>query len=46
MEFNITAVTSEATGISERLMNTILKEGKGFLAKGELCFSTPNLLSN
>ena len=29
------AVTSEATGISERIMNIIHKEGKGFLEKGE-----------
>ena len=34
------AVTGEATGISERLMKTILQEGKGSLQKGELCYST------
>ena len=34
--FNITAVTSEATGISGRLMNIILKIGKESLGKGEL----------
>ena len=39
LDINITAVTSEATGVSERLKNTILKEGKGFLGKEELCFS-------
>ena len=34
------AKTSEATAISGRLMNTVLKEDQGFLAKGELCFPT------
>ena len=34
------AVTSEATGISERLMNTVLKEGKESFGKGKLCFFT------
>ena len=33
-------VTSEATGISEKLINTILIEGKGSLGKEELHFST------
>ena len=40
LDINITAVTSQATGISGRLINTILKEGKGSLEKGELFFST------
>jgi hypothetical protein len=35
-----TAVTGEDTGISESLMNTILKEGKGSLGKRKLCFFT------
>ena len=34
------AITSEAIGISERQMNTILKEGIGSLGKGKLCFFT------
>ena len=40
---NITTVglKSEATGISERLMNTIHKRGKRSIEKEELCFSTP-----
>ena len=36
LDINITAIISEATGISERLMNTIPKEGKGSLGKAEL----------
>ena len=38
---NISAVTSEATRVSKRLVSTILKEGKESLEKGELCFPTP-----
>ena len=34
LDRNITTVTSEATEISKRLMNTILQEDKGFLGKG------------
>ena len=34
------AITSEATGISEILKCATLKEGKGSLEKGELCFFT------
>lgn len=41
MDMNIATVTSEATGVSERLVNTVLKEGKQSLERGELSFSTP-----
>ena len=38
---NITAVTSEATRVSEILMNMIPEEGNGSTEKEELCLSTP-----
>ena len=41
MDINIVAVTSEATGISERLVTSVLKEGKESLEKGKLSPSMP-----
>ena len=41
LNINITAVTSEATRVSKRLVSTVLTEGKESLEKGELCFCTP-----
>ena len=41
LDINITAVTSDATRVSERLMNTILEDCKGSLKKQDLYFSTP-----
>ena len=38
LEINITAVTRDATVISGRLMNTILRKCKGSLGKEKLCF--------
>ena len=35
MDINIVAVTSEATGIPERLVISVLKEGKESLEKGK-----------
>ena len=38
LDINNSAVTSEVIGISERLMDTILKKGKGSFGKGESYF--------
>ncbi|KAJ4440513.1 hypothetical protein ANN_08654 [Periplaneta americana] len=42
MDINVAHVTSEATGVSERVITRIVKEGIESLAKGSLSFSTPN----
>ena len=38
MDINIGAVTSEATGVSERLVSTVCKEGKESLKKRGIIF--------